>query len=99
MEKIYLLSSDNGYHWITNIHFASIEEAVIYYVNERLDDYSYDWKSVKVIDIVRPYKDQSNIECHIVAIDNDGIENKGTVYISESTIDKPENKYRVVFYP
>ena len=95
--KKYILSSDNGYHWHTSIMFNSIEDAVVYFVNERLDEYAYDWKEVSIKEINRPLKDvQSYIEVHIVAIESDGYEQQGTVYISEMTENHPENKYNVI---
>lgn len=98
MNKKYLLSSDNGYHWNTSIMFDSIEDAVIYHVNERIDEYSYDWKEISIKDITRPLKIyQSHIVVDLVVFDSDGYENQETVYISELTEIKPKNKYNVMF--
>lgn len=96
MKKKYLLSSDNGYHWNTSIMFDNIEDAVIYHVNERIDEYSYDWKEISIKDITRPLKNyQSHIVVDLVVIDSDGYENQETIYISEITTIKPNNKYNV----
>lgn len=96
MNKKYLLSSDNGYHWNTSIMFDSIEDAVIYHVNERIEEYSYDWKEIAVKGITRPLKNyQSYIVVDLVVIDSAGYENQETIYISEMTEIKPENKYNI----
>lgn len=98
MNKKYLLSSDNGYHWNTSIMFDSIQDAIIYHVNERIEEYSYDWKEISIKDIARPLKSyQSHIVVDLVVIDSDGYENQETIYISEMTEVKPENKHCVIF--
>lgn len=98
MNKKYLLSSDNGYHWNTSIMFDSIQDAIIYHVNERINEYSYDWKEMSIKDITRPLKNyQSHIVVDLVVIDSDGYENQETIYISEMTEIKPENKHYVMF--
>ena len=98
MKNKYLLSSDNGYHWNTYIMFDSIEDAVIYHVNERIDEYSDDWKEISIKDITRPLKNyQAYIVVDLVVFDSDGYENQETIYISEMTEIKPENKYNVIF--
>lgn len=96
MKMKYLLSSDNGYHWNTSIMFDSIEDAVIYWANEQIEEYSSDWVNVIVISIERPIKNiDSHIEVKIQAIDEDNYIYNKTVYISEITEIKPENKYNV----
>lgn len=95
--KKYILSSDNGYHWHTSVMFGSIEDAVVYFVNERLGEYNYDWKKVSIKEVSRPIKDvQSYIEVHIIAIEFDGYEVQETVYISEMTENHPEDKHNVI---
>lgn len=94
MKKKYLISTDNGYHWNTSIMFDNIEDAVIYHVNERIDEYFYKWFEVSIKEIIRPITNvQSYIEVYIVAIESDGYEFQETIYISELTNVKPENKY------
>lgn len=96
MKKKYLLSSDNGYHWNNSIMFDSIQDAIIYHVNERIDEYSYDWKDISIKDITRPLKNyQSHIVVDLVVFDSDGYENQETIYISEMKGIKPENKYNI----
>lgn len=98
MTKKYLLSSDNGYHWNNSIMFDSIQDAIVYHVNERIDEYSYDWKEISIKDITRPLKShQSYIVVDIIVFDSDRYENQETIYISEMTEAKPENKHRVIF--
>lgn len=97
MRKKYLLSSDNGYHWNNSMMFDSIQDAVIYHVNERIDEYSYNWKDISIKDVSRPLKNyQSHIVVDLVVFDSDGYENKETIYISEMKEIKPENKYNIV---
>lgn len=96
MNKKYLLSSDNGYHWNTSIMFDSIEDAVIYWANEQIEEYYTDWVKIIVKSIERPIKNiDSHIEVKIQAIDEDNYIYNKTVYISEITTIKPNNKYNV----
>ena len=98
MEMKYLLSSDNGYHWNTSIMFDSIEDAVIYWANEHIEEYSYDWVKVIVISIERPIKNiDSHIEVKVQAIDEDNYIYNKVVYISEMTEIKPKDKQYVMF--
>lgn len=94
--KKYLLSSDNGYHWNTSIMFDNIEDAVIYWANEQIEEYSSDWVKVIVISIERPIKNiDSHIEVKVQAIDEDNYIYNKVVYISEMIDIKPKNKYNV----
>lgn len=94
---MYLLSTDNGFHWDTSVMFTSIEEAVIHFVNERIEEYSYDWEKVFIKDIQRSFPQfQHHIEVYLIAIESDGYEDQQTVYLSEMTTMKPENKYGVI---
>lgn len=96
MKKKYLLSSDNGYHWNTSIMFDRIEDAIIYHINERIDDYSYEWVQVFVKEIIRPLESfKSHIEVQLLTVDNYGDKSNHLIYISEMTEAKPENKYNV----
>ncbi len=96
MDMKYLLSSDNGYYWNTSIMFDSIEDAVIYWANEQIEEYSSDWMKVVVISIERPIKNiDSHIEVKVQAIDEDNYIYNKVVYISEMIEIKPENKYNV----
>lgn len=98
MKKKYLLSSDNGYHWNTSIMFDSIEDAVTYWVNEQIEEYCADWLSVVLKSIERPLKNyQSHIEVEIHTIDEDNYIGNKTIYISEMTEIKPENKQHITF--
>lgn len=93
--KKYLLSSDNGYHWHTSIYFESITDAVIYYVNEQIDDYLADWKEITIKEIARPYYDKSSIVVILSIIDIDGYKYHKEVYITEMELISPVNKYNV----
>lgn len=95
--KMYLLSSDNGCHANTAVMFTSIEETVVHFVNERIEEYNYGWEEVFIKEIQRPLPNiPSYIEVHLVAVESDGYEAMQTVYISEMTLVKPENKYGVI---
>lgn len=95
--KMYLLSTDNGFHWNTSIMFNSIEEALIHFVNERIEGCDSGWDKVVVKYIKRPLPSyQSYIEvCLTISISSD-FDKPLIVYIAEMTLVKPENKYGVI---
>ena len=95
MNKKYLLSSDNGYHYHTTAFFDSIEEAVYYFVNEQINEYMCDYKDVTIKEINRPYYDKSSIVVILTIIDVDGYKYPKEVHISEMELIKPVNKYNV----
>lgn len=93
--KKYLLSSDNGYHWHTSIYFDNIEDAVIYHVNEQIEDYLADYKEIAIKEINRPYYDKSSIVVILSIIDIDGYKYPKEVYMTEMELISPVNKYNV----
>lgn len=95
-QKIYILSSDNGYHWHTHVYFNSIEDAITYRVNECIEEFLYDWKEVEVDLIIRPLEHyQWCIEAHVSVIDVDGYAINHIIYIHEAELQNPISKHNI----